>query len=146
MFAVKQKYFTAGGYMEKLAEVALLLDMYGGLLTPRQRDVLDLYYNYDLSLAEIAEMHNISRQGVHDLLKRGEQALYSLDEKLNCYNRWAAFEEGIKDIISQLDDLSELPDERFAKSPGEIKKGLADIRQRLLALGDSWIGRLGHDI
>ena len=49
--------------MEKLAEVAILLDIYGELLTSRQRDVLDLYYNHDLSLAEIAETHNISRRG-----------------------------------------------------------------------------------
>ncbi|MDN5276915.1 MAG: uncharacterized protein PWR01_880 [Clostridiales bacterium] len=132
--------------MEKLAEVALLLDIYGGLLTPRQRDVLDLYYNYDLSLAEIAEMHNISRQGVYDLIKRGEQALYALDKKLNYYRRWTAFEDGINDVIQELERICKLPDESFAESPGEIKQRLMNIRQRLMDLGDTWIGRLEHGV
>ena len=132
--------------MEKLAKVALLLDIYGGLLTPRQRDVLDLYYNYDLSLGEIAEMHNISRQGVHDLIKRGEQALYALDEKLNYYRRWAEFEDKIYQAIKELDDICQLADESFAQSPGEIKERLRGLKQRLIELGDTWFGRLENGV
>ncbi|MBM7581232.1 putative DNA-binding protein YlxM (UPF0122 family) [Caldicoprobacter guelmensis] len=132
--------------MEKLAKVALLLDIYGGLLTPRQRDVLDLYYNYDLSLGEIAEMHNISRQGVHDLIKRGEQALYALDKKLNYYRRWTAFEDKMCQAIRELEYICQLPDESFAESPGEIKQRLMNLKQRLVELGDTWIGRLENGV
>jgi len=128
--------------MEKLAKVALLLDIYGPLLTPRQRDVLDLYYNYDLSLGEIAEMHNISRQGVHDLIKRGEHALYTLDEKLGYYKRWAAFEDKMGQAIKELEDICQLPDESFVQSPGQVKDRLMSVKQRLIELGDMWFRRL----
>ena len=52
--------------------IALLFDFYGEMLTEKQKDVIDLYYNEDLSLAEIAEHEGISRQGVRDNIKRGE--------------------------------------------------------------------------
>ena len=57
---------------EKNLEVAYLLDYYGGMLTEKQREVVDLYYNEDLSLAEISEHAGITRQGVRDSIKRGE--------------------------------------------------------------------------
>lgn len=67
---------------EKNLKVALLLDYYAPLLTEKQRDVIDLYYNEDLSLAEIAEHENITRQGVRDSIKRGEQTLFELEDAL----------------------------------------------------------------
>ena len=68
--------------MEKFAQIGMLLEIYGGLLTHRQRDVMDLYYNYDLSLSEVAEHFHISRQGVHDLIKRSEQILLNADRSV----------------------------------------------------------------
>ncbi|NLO82791.1 MAG: putative DNA-binding protein [Clostridiales bacterium] len=132
--------------MEKLAEVAILLDLYGELLTSKQRDVLDLYYNHDLSLAEIAEARNISRQGVHDLIKRGERSLYKLDKKLNYYTKWSELERGIESILEELEYISRLSDDDFADSPDSIRRRLLDIRQKLLTLGDTWIGRLNDGI
>lgn len=61
---------------------AVLLDVYGGMLTEKQFEVLDLYYNEDLSLSEIAANEEISRQGVRDSIKRGEESLLELDEKI----------------------------------------------------------------
>ena len=58
--------------MSKNLDVAVLLDFYGAMLTDKQRDAIDLYYNQDLSLSEIAELQNITRQGVRDSIKRGE--------------------------------------------------------------------------
>ena len=63
--------------------IALLFDFYGEMLTDKQKDVIDLYYNEDLSLAEIAEHEGISRQGVRDNIKRGESYLLELEEKLH---------------------------------------------------------------
>lgn len=74
---------------EKNLKVALLLDYYGGLLTEKQRDVIDLYYNEDLSLGEIAEQENITRQGVRDSVKRGEQTLFELENALGMAARSA---------------------------------------------------------
>ena len=68
--------------MSKNLEVAVLLDFYGGMLTDKQRDLIDLYYNEDLSLGEIAQLQKITRQGVRDSIKRGEEFLYELEEKL----------------------------------------------------------------
>ncbi|MGN1416448.1 MAG: YlxM family DNA-binding protein [Oscillospiraceae bacterium] len=59
-----------------------LLDYYGELLTEKQRDFMDLYYNEDFSLAEIAEHENITRQGVRDGIKHAEQRLLEFEEKL----------------------------------------------------------------
>lgn len=68
-------------------QMTLLLDYYGELLTERQRLCLDLRYNQDLSLAEIAEELQVSRQGVHDNLSRAEALLMNMEEKTGCVRR-----------------------------------------------------------
>lgn len=70
-----------------------LLDLYGMLLTEKQRDSLVLYYNDDLSLSEIAENMGISRQGVRDSIKRGEEALLSYEEIIGLQRKARKFEE-----------------------------------------------------
>jgi len=67
---------------EKDYRISYLLDFYGDILTEKQKDAIDLYYNEDLSLAEIAEYQDISRQGVRDAIKRGEEILIEMEEKL----------------------------------------------------------------
>lgn len=66
----------------KNLDFVLLLDCYGGLLTERQRDLLDGYYNEDLSLAELAEPRGISRQAVHDSIRRGERQLLAFEAQM----------------------------------------------------------------
>ena len=68
--------------MAKNLDMALLLDVYAAVLTEKQRDMLELYYYEDLSLAEIAQNCGISRQGVRDAIKRGEAVLLELEEQL----------------------------------------------------------------
>lgn len=71
--------------MESLDEkqkISILLDIYGGLLTDRQKDFLDLYYNEDLSYGEIAESVDISRQAVHDTINHGKKSLFRFEEHL----------------------------------------------------------------
>lgn len=72
--------------MEKILKVSQLLDLYGALLTDHQREVLRLYYYEDLSLIEIADIYNITRQGVRDSLKKAEQKLFELEKILNLAN------------------------------------------------------------
>ena len=68
--------------MDKNVEICLLLDFYGKLLTDRQREIMTLYYEDNVSLTEVAEELNISKQGVSDSLKRSEKVLYETEEKL----------------------------------------------------------------
>jgi len=74
--------------LAKNLDVAVLLDFYGGMLTDKQRDVIDLYYNQDLSLSEIAEHEHITRQGVRDSIKRGEVFLFELEDKLRLFDTY----------------------------------------------------------
>lgn len=72
---------------EKNLRVSVLLDYYSRMLTEKQKDVIDLYYNEDLSLSEIAEHESITRQGVRDSIKRGEQTLFEMEEKFRLAER-----------------------------------------------------------
>ncbi len=83
-----------------------LLDFYGGILNERQREVLTLYYDDDLSLAEIAEITNISRQGVHDLIKRGEVKLTDAENALGLTERF----ENIKETVYQIEKAIDTSD------------------------------------
>lgn len=68
--------------------ITILLDVYGQLLTEKQRFAVDMYYNEDLSLAEIGEEIDISRQGVRDSIKQGEKHLLNYEEKLGIVKRF----------------------------------------------------------
>lgn len=74
--------------MERFAKMALLADFYGPLLTPKQGRIWDLHYEQDFSLVEIAELENISRQAVYDLLKRTEKILQGYEDKLGLVRRF----------------------------------------------------------
>ena len=76
--------------MAKDMNISLLFDFYGEILTEKQQDVIDYYYNDDLSLAEISEHLGITRQGVRDSIKRAEATLVDMEEKL-----------GLAEIISE---------------------------------------------
>ena len=73
---------------EKNLEISQLLDFYGETLTERKRAVMNLYYNEDLSLSEVASEVGISRQGVRELIKKTESELLSLEEKLGLAKRF----------------------------------------------------------
>ena len=77
-------------------ELAWLTAFYGGLLTDKQRQVLALHCEQDLSLGEIAQEAGISRQGVHDMLTRAAQRLFEMEEKLGMAARFRRMEEGLE--------------------------------------------------
>lgn len=74
-------------------QMSLLYDYYGELLTEKQRQLFDLYYDQDYSLSEIASVAGISRQGVHDTLSRAEQLLEGYERTLGCIARDARIRE-----------------------------------------------------
>lgn len=91
--------------MSKDLNISVLMDFYGSLLTEKQRDVLDLYYNCDFSLSEIACDLEISRQGVRDSIKRGERQLAELENKLGLAKKFSQMSEKLacmNDLISKL--------------------------------------------
>ncbi len=79
--AVKQKTLQGVLNMRKDLEICTLLDFYGPFLSEKQRNLLHHYYNEDLSLSEIAENEQITRQGVRDLIKRGEIQLRKYEQE-----------------------------------------------------------------
>ena len=90
--------------VEKLVEIGTLFEFYGKLLSDRQYATIELYYIHDLSLAEIGEELNITRQGVFDNLKRGEQKLYECEEKLKLVKKFHINHENIREIIRLTDE------------------------------------------
>ena len=84
--------------MERIFEQTLLYDFYGELLTAHQQNIYeDAVYN-DMSLSEIAEEHGISRQGVHDLIKRCDRILQDYESKLHLVEKFMGAKEKIREI------------------------------------------------
>lgn len=84
--------------MDKIYEQTMLFDFYGELLTEHQRSVyIDAVYN-DLSLGEIAEERGISRQGVHDLIRRCDRILRDYEGKLHLVERFTRTKETVREI------------------------------------------------
>lgn len=114
--------------MDNVFEIGLLLDFYGQLLTTRQYEIMDLHYNNDYSLAEIAEQLNISRQGVFDNIKKGKVSLNNLESKLNLVKRFTELKLKAEEILKyaqdiKVDNLNSTTQELVLK----IDKGIRNI-------------------
>lgn len=94
--------------MEKTVAMALLFDFYGELLTERQREYFDLYYNDNLSLSEIAANSGTSRQAVRDIIMRAEAILEDTEAKVECIARHDRLLEQISRAEEYLDRLTQL--------------------------------------
>lgn len=107
--------------MEDRFEISILLDHYGVLLTEKQLNIMNLYYNDDLSLAEIAEINNTSRQAIYDLIKRCYKLLTTYEQKLNLVeksnNRYLMKEN----LIKYLKDKSNIDDKILNRIELEIE-------------------------
>jgi predicted DNA-binding protein YlxM (UPF0122 family) len=86
-------------------KISVLLDFYGNILTDKQKDTIDLYYNEDLSLAEIAEHAGITRPGVRDAIKRGEDVLEEMEEKLGFAEKFGAYKKAFEKIEKCVDNI-----------------------------------------
>lgn len=110
-------------------EMTLLFDYYGELLTQRQQMCFDLYYNQDLSLAEIAQELQVSRQGVYDNLSRGEATLRNMEEKTGCVRRSLSNRRALCTIIEAANELATHSDSTVRELSGRIlsaAKGLEE--------------------
>lgn len=113
--------------MDKIYEQTMLFDFYGELLTEHQRNIYeDAVYN-DMSLGEIAKERGISRQGVHDLLRRCDKILQGYESKLHLVERFARAKETVAEIekLTALDAGHEDLDERLSRIR-ELSRGLLD--------------------
>ena len=93
--------------------MTMLYDFYGDVLTDRQKEFYDLYYNEDLSLAEIAENYGITRQGVRDVIVRAEATLTELEDKTGLIKRFNVMQPYIKAILATADAMSKLNEDKY---------------------------------
>ena len=101
--------------MDKILEQALLYDFYGELLTEHQKEVYEQFVLDDLSLSEIAESEEISRQGVHHLVRRCQKALEGYEAKLHLVERFLTVKEKVAQIDRVLEEW-----EREKEDPEEV--------------------------
>ena len=107
---------------EKNLNIGYLLDFYGDVLPERKRNVLDMYYNEDFSLAEISEEIGISRQGVRDIIKKAEEELCFFESKLGLSKKMTELE-------TMSDSLLSLATQNSA--PAIVCEGIAELKKRI---------------
>ena len=107
--------------------ISLLLDFYGELLTEKQKNALELCYNMDFSLAEIAENIGVTRQCVRDFIKKGEAHLISFEEKAGLCRKFEAVNAETEKIMFAVNLLSGKSEEELLKAEAVIKKSVSAI-------------------
>ena len=110
--------------MEKIVTQGMLYDFYGPLLTEHQREIYEMIVNDDMSLGEIADEKKVSRQAVHDIVKRCDKILVNYEEKLHLVKRFLNSKKSLELIESRLDSIDFASDE---ESIGFIKKEINKI-------------------
>ena len=93
--------------------MTMLYDFYGELLTDRQKEFFDYYYNDDLSLSEIAENAGISRQGVRDVIVRAEGIMQEMEDKTGLIRRFELMRTHVNSIVSAVEEIKSLNDRQY---------------------------------
>lgn len=114
--------------MEKNVKISILCEIYGKLLTEKQLEILTDYYNNDLSLSEIAENNQITKQAVSDIIKKGENKLFDLEEKLLIMEKMMKQEKLLQEVFNELSKIEE------ASSDKQVEKILNHVRKELSCL------------
>jgi predicted DNA-binding protein YlxM (UPF0122 family) len=107
--------------LEKTTHVNLLYDFYQRLLTDKQRMYMELYYHDDLSLSEIAEQYQVSRQAIFENVKRAEQLLAEYEEQLQLLSKYKQRQEVYDQLFTMLEHESELEVDRLKKLVTALK-------------------------
>ena len=114
--------------MDRKIEISMLCQIYGKLLTEKQFNYINDYYNNDLSLAEIAENYGITRQAARDNIKKGENKLFEYEEKLEIMKTTLNTEKKIAKILAQNSTIkTQYSDEKIAEILENIKNELVQI-------------------
>ena len=110
--------------------MALLFDFYGDMLTDRQKEFFDLYYNEDLSLSEIAENYGITRQGVRDVIVRAEGIMQELEDKTGIIRRFQKMQEQLEAVETAANEILDLTtDQLISRQVEDIKRAVAAMKQ-----------------
>jgi len=114
--------------------MTMLFDFYGELLTERQKEFFDLYYNEDLSLSEIAENSGISRQGVRDVIVRAEAAMQEVEDKTGLIRRYTQMQgriDAIETAVAELRTINyrQYEDPRIDALLGDITRAAQELKE-----------------
>lgn len=113
--------------MDEILEQSLLYDFYGELLNEHQKDIYEQYVFEDLSLSEIARESGMSRQGVHDLVKRSRLALEDYEKKLHLVEKFLSIKKKVQEMDELLDDY-----EKIGKKPEELIQEIRKISDLII--------------
>lgn len=117
--------------MEKNVQVSLLFAFYRNMLTERQIECVDLYYNEDLSLSEISEHLDITRQGVRDNIMRAEKSMRDMENRLGLVKKFLGIKQRLEKIDDIIREIEKSPNVRFLSD--DIKHKINDI---LITIGE----------
>lgn len=112
--------------------MTMLFDFYGELLTDRQKEFYDLYYNEDLSLSEIAENYGISRQGVRDVIVRAENYMTEIEDKTGLIKRFMQLQPHVEIIVDAAQQIKQLNFRRYEDRQLEELAGVIEAEAAAL--------------
>ena len=116
---------------DKTLHMTMLFDFFGDLLTDKQREYFDLYYNEDLSLSEIAKNVGITKQGVFDIILRAEKLLISTENKTGLVARFREMQNGIADCITLAEKIEDTSDNEAGLKAKELVARLEILKGRV---------------
>lgn len=111
--------------------MSMLFDFYGDMLTDRQKEFYDLYYNEDLSLGEIAENNGITRQGVRDVIVRAEAVLTELEDKTGLIRRFHAMRTQLEQIQRDAEQILSLSSRYESPDLDVLARSIRDTAQTM---------------
>ena len=111
---------------EKNLQIGYLLDFYGDVLSERRRDIMDMYYNDDMSLAEIADSMGITRQAVREAIKKTESELFFYEEKLHLVDKFLKAKEEVSKVNELALQLEETGDKSLIKEITKITENILE--------------------
>jgi len=112
--------------MDEILKRSLLYDFYGELLTDHQKEIYEQFVSEDLSLSEIAVTAGISRQGVHDLIKRCSKSLQEYEDKLHLVERFLLVKEKVRQIEEAAEQYDSIPAAEFAQRIRQISSEIIE--------------------